>query len=171
MNPRGAQNNFSSLDILPLRSEIEPKARKIDKLLNEMEDGQIKLPAFQRGFVWKQNQVLDLLDSIYNDYPIGTILLWDSYEKLRSTRNIGGFLMPTRDPKLPVKYVLDGQQRLTAIYALFCQDRRLDTQLDKYKIDPAIFDISFDLVEQKFVPNAELNPSNASLNYRRFLTA
>ncbi len=148
---------------MTLRSEIEPKARKIDKLLNEMEDGQIKLPAFQRGFVWKQGQVLDLLDSIYNDYPIGTILLWDSYEKLRSTRNIGGFLMPTRDPQLPVKYVLDGQQRLTAIYALFCQDRRLDTQIDKYKIDPTMFDISFDLVEARFVPNTELNPSHANL--------
>ena len=148
---------------MTLRAEIEPKARKIDKLLNEMEDGQIKLPAFQRGFVWKQGQVLDLLDSIYNDYPIGTILLWDSYEKLRSTRNIGGFLMPNRDPKLPVKYVLDGQQRLTAIYALFCENRQLDTQIDKYKIDPTMFDISFDLVEEKFAPNEELNPSHTSI--------
>lgn len=145
------------------RSEIDPKARKIDKLLNNMEEGNIKLPAFQRGFVWKQSQVLDLLDSIFNDYPIGTILLWDSYEKLRSTRNIGGFLMPERDSKLPVQYVLDGQQRLTAIYALFCQDRRLDPTFDKYKIDPTIFDISFDLDEERFVANEELNASHTNL--------
>ena len=123
-------------------SEIEPKKPRIERLLTNMEEGEIKLPAFQRGFVWKQGQVLDLLDSIANDYPIGTILLWNSYEKLRSTRNIGGFLIPERDPKLPVQYVLDGQQRLTAIYALFCRNRRIDSGLDKYKIDPAIFDIS-----------------------------
>jgi hypothetical protein len=145
------------------RSEIDPKAIKIDKLLNHMEDGSIKLPAFQRGFVWKQSQVLDLLDSIFKDYPIGTILLWDSYEKLRATRNIGGFLIPERDPKLPVRYVLDGQQRLTAIYALFCRDRRLDESFDKYRIDPAVFDISFDLDEKVFLPNEELKPSNRNL--------
>jgi len=90
-------------------SEIEPKKPRIERLLTNMEEGEIKLPAFQRGFVWKQSQVLDLLDSIANDYPIGTILLWNSYEKLRSTRNIGGFLIPERDSKLPVQYVLDGQ--------------------------------------------------------------
>lgn len=93
------------------RSEIEPKARKIDRLINDMEEGHIKLPAFQRGFVWKQSQVLDLLDSIYHDYPIGTILLWESHERLRSTRNVGGFLIPERDPKLPVLYVVTGRDK------------------------------------------------------------
>jgi len=144
-------------------SEIEPKKPRIERLLTNMEEGEIKLPAFQRGFVWKQGQVLDLLDSIANDYPIGTILLWNSYEKLRSTRNIGGFLIPERDPKLPVQYVLDGQQRLTAIYALFCRNRRIDSGLDKYKIDPAIFDISYDLDERKFVADQELISSHSSL--------
>ena len=149
-------------------SDIEPKKPRIANLLNNMEDGEIKPPAFQRGFVWKQSQVLDLLDSISNDYPIGTILLWNSYEKLRSTRNIGGFLIPERDQKLPVQYVLDGQQRLTAIYALFCRERRIDTRLDKYKIEPTIFDISYDLDEKKFVPDSEQDLSHCNLKLSAF---
>jgi len=53
--------------VRPGSSEISPHAVKIDRLLHRMEEGDIKIPAFQRGFVWKQNQVIDLLDSIYND--------------------------------------------------------------------------------------------------------
>ena len=41
-------------------AEIAPLAVKIDKLLHRMEEGDIKIPAFQRGFVWKQNQIIDL---------------------------------------------------------------------------------------------------------------
>ncbi|GAJ23443.1 unnamed protein product, partial [marine sediment metagenome] len=89
-------------------SEITPVSRKIDRLINRIEEGDIKIPAFQRGFVWNQNQVLELLDSIYRDYPIGSILLWTSNARLKSTRNVGGFLIPDREPEYPVNYVLDG---------------------------------------------------------------
>ncbi len=49
-----------------LLSEIIPSSIKIDKLLNRIGEGDIKIPAFQRGFVWNQDQVLELIDSIYN---------------------------------------------------------------------------------------------------------
>ena len=62
---------------MPL-SEVIPSSIKIDKLLNRISEGDIKIPAFQRGFIWNQEQVFDLIDSIYNDYPIGSILLWNS---------------------------------------------------------------------------------------------
>src|SRR4030042_3595526 len=111
-------------------SEITPSAVKIDKLLNRIEEGDIKIPAFQRGFVWNQEQVIDLLDSIYNDYPIGSILLWNSLERLKSTRNIAGFEIPEREPQYPVNYVLDGQQRLSAIFAVFCKSRSIIDESD-----------------------------------------
>ncbi len=57
--------------------DIAPSSLKIDKLMRRIEDGDIKIPAFQRGYVWNQQQVIDILDSIYNDYPIGSILLWN----------------------------------------------------------------------------------------------
>ncbi|MBZ5526173.1 MAG: DUF262 domain-containing protein, partial [Acidobacteriia bacterium] len=103
-------------------SEITPSAVKIDKLIARVAEGDIKIPAFQRHFVWDQEQVIELLDSIYHDYPIGSILLWNSHDKLKATRNICGFCIPDRAESYPVNYVLDGQQRLSTIYAVFCTD-------------------------------------------------
>ena len=77
-------------------SEITPSAVKIDKLIARVAQGDIKIPAFQRHFVWDQEQVIELLDSIYHDYPIGSILLWNSDYKLKATRNICGFAIPDR---------------------------------------------------------------------------
>jgi len=144
-------------------SEITPVSRKIDRLINRIEEGDIKIPAFQRGFVWNQDQVLELLDSIYRDYPIGSILLWNTNERLKATRNIGGFLIPEREPEYPVNYVLDGQQRLATIYAVFCKDRRGDPQNARYDIDPGIFEIHFDLDDEKFVPDWDLVDGHANL--------
>lgn len=150
-------------------SEITPVSRKIDRLISRIEEGDIKIPAFQRGFVWDQNQVLELLDSIYRDYPIGSILLWTSNERLKSTRNIGGFLIPEREPEYPVNYVLDGQQRLATIYAIFCKDRQRDPQNARYDIDPDIFEIYFDFDEDKFVPDFDLVDGHVNLKMTSLL--
>ncbi len=138
-------------------SEITQNTIKIDKLLSRIEDGDIKVPAFQRGFVWDQEQIIELLHSIYSDYPIGSILLWNSNERLNSTRNIGGFSIPDKSPTYPVNYVLDGQQRLSTIYGAFCKNRELDRHSHHVvKTDPKIFDIWFDLITQKFVPHEDI---------------
>ena len=150
-------------------AEITPTSRKIDRLINRIEEGDIKIPAFQRGFVWGQDQVLELLDSIYRDYPIGSILLWNTNERLKSSRNIGGFLIPDREPEYPVNYVLDGQQRLATIYAVFCKDRRRDPQNARYDIDPEIFEIYFDLDDDKFVPDWDLVNGHANLKMTSLL--
>lgn len=144
-------------------SEITPTAPKIDRILSRIEEGDIKIPAFQRAFVWKEDQILDLLDSIYHDYPIGSILLWNSSERLLSTRNVGGFLIPDREPDYPVNYVLDGQQRLATIYGVFCRDRRQDPQNERYEIDPEMFEVYFDFNEEEFVPAWDRNEEHANL--------
>ena len=125
--------------------EIQPSALKIDRLLSRIRDGDIKIPAFQRGFVWNQEQVIDLLDSIYHNYPVGSILFWSSNDRLRSSRNIGGLKLPDRDPEYPVNYVLDGQQRLSSIYAVFATDREFEDVGESYAIDPEVFNLSFRL--------------------------
>ena len=66
-------------------AELEPKAIKTDKLISRIEQGDIKIPAFQRGFVWTQEQVIQLLDSMYRNYPIGSVLLWVVSEIVRAT--------------------------------------------------------------------------------------
>lgn len=81
--------------------QITQNSPKIDRVLHLIEEGDYKIPPFQRGFVWELEQVLALLDSIYQDYPIGTILLWNTTEKLRTQRNLAGFLLPDRPDHPP----------------------------------------------------------------------
>src|ERR1700733_4683290 len=72
------------------------------------------VPEFQRGFVWKATQVRELAESLWLDYPIGNILIWDSstQKKPVSEKNIS-------DATAPTKWLVDGQQRTTALCILF----------------------------------------------------
>ncbi|MBU0508459.1 DUF262 domain-containing protein [bacterium] len=133
-------------------SETQVASVKIDRLVGRIKDGDIKIPAFQRGFVWDQEQIIALLDSIYNNYPVGSLLLWRSSERLKSTRNVAGLKLPDREPEYPVNYVLDGQQRLSSIYGVFSTDREFAEYLGAYAVDARVFDIGFDLVNLEFLP-------------------
>ncbi len=145
-------------------AKIDPTRERINTLMHDISQGDIKIPAFQRGFVWTQEQVLALIDSIYKGYPIGSMLLWNSKERLKSTRNLGGLLIPERNPDYPVNYVLDGQQRLTTIYGVFCPDKQLDEMADGGSQDPSIFDLYFDLREEEFLSKADLDEMHSSLS-------
>ena len=68
------------------------------------------IPEFQRGFVWKATQVRDLAESLWLNYPVGTLLIWDSATPAQ-TRS-------ATDAKAPTQWVVDGQQRTTALCVL-----------------------------------------------------
>ena len=88
---------------------------KVGDLVNDVRTGRIGLPDLQRPFVWKDNKVRELFDSLLKGYPIGYIMLWESpvdYESKKST--IGDNSKTYEDPK---ELVIDGQQRLTALVA------------------------------------------------------
>lgn len=95
----------------------QPEARVYSHLLTEIEKGSIKIPQFQRDFVWSLQKSVNLLDSIIKGYPIGTFIFWKTKERLRSVRNIGGKDLPESPEGDYVYYVLDGQQRLTSLFA------------------------------------------------------
>src|SRR5690349_20912315 len=63
---------------------IVPMARLADRVLT----GEIVLPKYQRAFVWGPQQVLELLDSVLRDYPIGSLLLWETTEQLASEQTV-----------------------------------------------------------------------------------
>ena len=52
-------------------------------LLNQIKNGEIVLPAIQRDFVWDEDRIVTLLDSIMRGYPIGIVLLWETYEDIQ----------------------------------------------------------------------------------------
>lgn len=95
----------------------EPQSITFSTLLHDIEKGIIKIPQFQRDFVWSKEQSAKLLDSIIKGYPIGTFILWETNERLRSIRNIGGANLPETPEGAKVQYVLDGQQRMTSLFA------------------------------------------------------
>jgi len=104
-----------------MKSDISTKLATdtafFSQLIADIKKGEIKIPQFQRKFVWKDGQALALLDSVANRYPIGSILLWKTIDKLNAARDIGPFQLPKTDDITPTNYVLDGQQRLTVIYS------------------------------------------------------
>lgn len=156
----------------PKAPEINPTSEKIDKLLNRINSGDIKIPAFQRSYVWKQNQIIELLDSILNNYPIGSVLLWNSSEILRHTRNIAGFKIPDNSEEYPVNYVLDGQQRISSIYAVFANNYVEDDKTKVYNPDISLFDIYFDFEKKTFLPRTEIETiTDSMICLRNFLDA
>ncbi len=90
--------------------------REIYSLLNYIESGDIVLPEVQREFVWSDNDAKDLLDSLYKKYPVGYILLWCPKE-VRPYKHFEGQNQSTymNEKRKPVRYLLDGQQRLTSL--------------------------------------------------------
>lgn len=85
---------------------------------SKINNGKYSIPTFQRNYVWgdKNDKLLELLNSIYKGYNIGTIIFWDSNLKNLS-RTIDNYEI---DDTLPeYSYVLDGQQRSLTIHALF----------------------------------------------------
>lgn len=126
-----------------IRGRLNTEALEIKDIITDIDRGEIKVPKFQRPFVWDEHQALDLIDSIARGYPVGSLLLWRTPEKLKAERNIGQFKLPDTDEMTPTKYVLDGQQRLTVIYAA------LGAPLDGEGFNPF-----YDLRRQKFVAGA-----------------
>jgi hypothetical protein len=88
---------------------------KVRELLDEIARGQVVLPEIQRAYVWKGPQAAKLVNSLYREYPVGQILLWDTID-LPITRHLDGVQTPTLPSADRPKIVLDGQQRLTSLH-------------------------------------------------------
>lgn len=95
----------------------QPSSTQFSTLIVDIEKGQIKIPQFQRDFVWELSKSANLMDSIIKGYPIGTFIFWKTKERLRSVRNIGGVELPEPTSGDSIHFVLDGQQRLTSLFA------------------------------------------------------
>ena len=102
-----------------MSKQPKPDSKKYTDLISEIQKGQIKVPKFQRNFVWSVDKTAKLLDSILKSYPIGTFILWETNERLNDIKNIGNLELPPVPDDIKVQYVLDGQQRITSLYAAY----------------------------------------------------
>jgi hypothetical protein len=117
-------------------------------LIDDISSGRIKIPKFQRPYVWKDAQALKLLDSIVRSYPIGSLLIWRTPTKLQTERSFGSFSLPVTPLLMPTDYILDGQQRLTVIYSCLSP-----------KAAVGGFDVVYDLESAQFKPANDQPPS------------
>ncbi len=98
-----------------MKNAQKPEKIALGSLLRQLKEGRFVIPDFQREFEWKPWDIRDLLKSVFQDYYIGTLLLWkgktSNFDSLEC-ENIYG-----HDGEEKREYiVLDGQQRLTALY-------------------------------------------------------
>ena len=126
----------------PLPKDPQPTVDRVDELARRVLSGDILLPKFQREFVWGRSQVLNLLDSVYRNYPIGSVLLWQSRQELRSENYIADLEIRLPKPDYPVNYLLDGQQRLSTVCgAIYWNGSNPES----------IWNVAFDLKKQEFI--------------------
>lgn len=104
----------------------------IGKLMDDIEIGDIALPDIQRPFVWykKISKVRDLFDSIYRGYPIGYLLFWENANR-SDYKNIG---FDEKKRKIPRFLIIDGQQRLTALFAVMKNQEVLTPDYERKNI-------------------------------------
>jgi uncharacterized protein with ParB-like and HNH nuclease domain len=93
----------------------------LPELIEKLTDGSFLIPAFQRLFVWSPGSIIDLWNSVYRCYPIGTLLFWNTPVRLHADREVGGFYIPgNENGDDPLRsYILDGQQRATSLQVSF----------------------------------------------------
>lgn len=88
----------------------------LSQLLNDIKIGKVQLPDFQRGWVWDDDHVRDLLVSIARSFPVGAVMLLETGGEVRfQTRPVEGLEKSIDVSVEPQKLILDGQQRLTTL--------------------------------------------------------
>lgn len=101
---------------------IKPEREYLREIASKIKNGKYVIPVFQRDFVWKKEQVIDLFDSISKGYPIGSIILWRPDNKTNNFKAKEILTDKIQDVENPEFYVLDGRQRLTTFYGCIAKD-------------------------------------------------
>lgn len=112
----------------------------LSKLIADIDMGEIGLPELQRPFVWPNIKVRDLFDSMYKGFPVGYLLFWAN-GTASGHRQIGA----NTKQKVPRLLIVDGQQRLTSLYAVL---KGLPVLRENYKSER--INIAFRPRDQKF---------------------
>jgi hypothetical protein len=113
----------------------------LSKLILDIDQGEIGLPDIQRPFVWTAAKVRDLFDSMYKGFPVGYFLFW-SNDHMKGTKQIG---IGHKQSEVPKLLIVDGQQRLTSLYAIL---KGKPVLTEEYQ--PAFIKIAFRPRDERF---------------------
>ena len=139
-------------DELP-SSGARPDIVPVSDLLDNVASGEIRVPRFQRPYVWTPDDMVQLFDSVLRGYPIGTMLLWQtSRSDISSLERIGPIVLPSTGPQMK-SYVVDGHQRLATLLGVL----RLPESYPRDKLEDWRWWIGYDLRSEQFVHIKERN--------------
>lgn len=125
------------------QSVVNPNVKFLTEILDDISSGDLRVPNFQRPYVWKPSDVISLFDSIYKGYPIGSVLFWESTQKLISFTQIGPFEIEL-DDRTERNYVIDGHQRISTLFGI------LKSKKDISISEPHRWVLYFDLDNNEF---------------------
>lgn len=102
----------------------------VNQLIEKIDTGELGLPELQRPFIWKDAKVRDLFDSMMRGYPIGYLMLWEC-PVLDKKKPIG---VEAHSYDSPKEVIIDGQQRLTSLYAVMKGKKVVNSKFDEKSI-------------------------------------
>ncbi|MBI4766664.1 MAG: DUF262 domain-containing protein [Deltaproteobacteria bacterium] len=103
-----------------MKSKIQTVNKKISAVLKDISAGKYAIPRLQREFVWDGSRAAKLMDSIYKEMPIGSVLVWNTpTSKKLFFREKYNVLPPFNDRNKRVWFLIDGQQRLSVLHGIY----------------------------------------------------
>ena len=132
---RGILDYFEDLEDLRIErckrhwrmAMFETNPIDLKDLLDDVKEGKIQLPDFQRGWVWDDERIKSLLVGISRQFPLGAIMTLSADGGVQfQKRPIEGVPLMGNEPH--ERYLLDGQQRLTSLYQALRYDGSVDTR-------------------------------------------
>ena len=119
------------------RISIKADREYLRELFDKLEKKNYSVPVFQRDFVWKPQQIINLFDSILRGYPIGSLVLWKSADVHQSKHILTDEIIDAPDPDY---FILDGRQRVTTLYGVLLNSKDKNIR----------FNLLFNLEKQSF---------------------
>ncbi|RYG96395.1 MAG: DUF262 domain-containing protein [Alphaproteobacteria bacterium] len=127
----------------------DPQVLYLSQILENIDQGIIEVPRFQRPLVWQWDQRLELFRSIRDGIPMGAILVWRTSEtSVRSFDSLGPHHLASQERAISHQYLLDGVQRLSTLYSALFPFEGEDPDEDAYRV-------FFDLENNDFVTAAD----------------
>lgn len=139
--------------------------QSLDQLIGDIDRGKLALPDIQRPFVWKKSEVRDLLDSMYRGFPIGYLMIWNTSDTTHKSIGI------SEKEFSPNSMIIDGQQRLTSLYAVMRGSEVVFENFSRGRIRIAFrprdakFDVTDAAIEKDPEYLADISPLWTGKNY------
>lgn len=106
----------------PARQSPPPRASSqllgVEQILSVIESGLLRVPLFHRSFVWEPEDMVSLFESLRKGYPTGSLLLWETDLPIHNADHLGPLSVPPPPSGEPIRYILDGVQRIATLYGV-----------------------------------------------------